>query len=104
MDGSAAASANRAFHETIVMRGDNPLLVEQTREAWDRLDAIQRSGFNVVRYLPQRGWEALDEHEALLQLIERDPHDRAEIERAARKHRERTIKYYERELRMARTG
>jgi DNA-binding GntR family transcriptional regulator len=98
MDGVAASAANRAFHETIVARCPNLLLLAQTQEAWDRLDLIQSSGFRLMRYLPKRGWEALEEHDSLLTLIERDPTNGTQIERAARRHRERTICAYERDL------
>lgn len=98
LDPAAASEANRRFHEILVDRCGNPYLIAQVRDAWDRLDIIQRGGFRPVRYLPRRGLQSLAEHEKLLQLLKDRSMEPALIERTARKHRERTVRFYEREL------
>jgi len=98
MDSPGTSAANRAFHQTLVERCGNPLLISQTREAHDRLDLIQREGFRAIRYLPRRALEALDEHDALLELMESEPTQARRIELAARRHRQRTLQFYERAL------
>jgi DNA-binding GntR family transcriptional regulator len=95
MNSAATSVANRAFHQTLVEHCDNLFLVSRTLEAYDRLDLIQREGFRAVAYIPRRAREAVSEHDALLELMETQPTQTGRIETAARRHRERTIKFYE---------
>lgn len=66
-DSIAQTDANRALHEVLARRCPNHVLLESTRQVWDRLDAIRSS---VFIFMPARSAAAVDEHEAMIDLLE----------------------------------
>jgi DNA-binding GntR family transcriptional regulator len=74
---------NQEFHHLIYERCPNGALVAQLRDAARRLDAIRRTVFVQI---PYRGRASVEEHRALVALIERRA-PAEEIERAARDHK-----------------
>jgi DNA-binding GntR family transcriptional regulator len=83
---------NQEFHLAIYERCPNPYLVELLRETGRRLDAIRRTVFTQI---PYRGWESIEEHERLVELIEAHaPFE--EIEAAARTHKLGTVRSFRR--------
>jgi DNA-binding GntR family transcriptional regulator len=82
---------NRSFHFGIYgTKCPNRYLVQLLEDTWDRLDTIRRTVFPSI---PSRTWDSVREHEALLDMIERnEPFER--IEAAARRHKMQTIEAY----------
>lgn len=81
---------NLDFHSILFERCPNPHILDLVHRGWNRLASLRSSTF---RFVPGRAHESVDEHEALLKLIE----GRAaaeEIERAARRHRSATLDAY----------
>ncbi|MGH9054661.1 MAG: GntR family transcriptional regulator [Acidimicrobiales bacterium] len=83
--------ANREFHTVLFSRCSNDHLLLFLHREWKRLDAIRRSTFSFV---PGRAHEAVQEHDRLLELIERraDPTD---VEWFAREHRMATAEAFQ---------
>jgi DNA-binding GntR family transcriptional regulator len=82
-----ASKLNRAWHSVIYARCPNAYLVQVIGETQERMDAIRPT---VFASNPERGFESVAEHAAILGLLERSaPFD--DIERAAREHKIRTI-------------
>jgi len=82
-----ASKLNRAWHSVIYARCPNTYLVQVIGETQERMDAIRPT---VFASNPERGFESVAEHAAILGLLERSaPFD--DIERAAREHKIRTI-------------
>jgi len=78
---------NRQFHATLFDACPNARMVDVVRSEWARLGQLRDSTFSFV---PGRAGESVNEHEAILVLIEqRDPLD--QIETAARRHRSSTL-------------
>jgi DNA-binding GntR family transcriptional regulator len=83
LDALGFGRMNQAFHLAIYECCPNPYLVELLRETGRRLDAIRRTVFTQI---PYRGWESIEEHRALIELIESGAHSK-KIEAAAREHK-----------------
>lgn len=90
MDIGAFGDLNRRFHLTLVDRCPNPQITAPVRLAWDRLSSLRMAVFTRS---PVRGHQSVDEHEALLTLVEEGA-DHAQIEAAAREHKLRTVRAY----------
>ena len=89
MDLIAAMQLNRAFHEVLLERCGNRMLVLAVRDTWDRLDNMQRShGFygGVAQ-------ESVAEHRELLTLLAKEP-EHEPIERFCRNHLLRVVDAY----------
>ncbi|MGI5158698.1 GntR family transcriptional regulator [Microbispora sp. CA-102843] len=78
---------NRAFHAVLFEECPNPHIVDLVHRGWKRLTVLRDSVFGFV---PGRAHESVDEHEALLRLIEAGETPLT-IELAARDHRLRTL-------------
>lgn len=81
---------NQDFHSVLFEHCPNPHILDLVHRGWNRLAALRSSTF---RFVPGRASESVEEHEALLRLIEdaADPH---QIEKAARRHRSATLDAY----------
>ena len=81
---------NQDFHSVLFEHCPNPHILDLVHRGWNRLASLRSSTF---RFVPDRARDSVDEHEALLQLIETgaEPH---EIERVARLHRSATLDAY----------
>jgi len=93
LDALRFSELNREFHFALYARCKNEYLIGLVREAWDRLDAIGRS---VFPFIPLRAEASVDEHEALIELIETGASP-TEIELAARTHKLYTVSVYQAE-------
>ncbi|MEV0626629.1 GntR family transcriptional regulator [Nonomuraea wenchangensis] len=78
---------NRAFHAVLFEECPNPHLVDLVHRGWKRLTVLRDSVFGFV---PGRAHESVDEHEALLRLIEAGETPLT-VELAARDHRLGTL-------------
>lgn len=78
---------NLAFHSVLFEECPNPHILDLVHRGWSRLRALRDSSFSFV---PGRARESVEEHEALLRLIESGA-DPLEIEHAARRHRTATL-------------
>lgn len=83
LDAFGLSRLDRRFHLALLQRCPNDHLNTIVNQELDRLDAIRRS---LVLVIPQRARASVDEHEALLALIEAKA-EPAEIELAAREHK-----------------
>jgi DNA-binding GntR family transcriptional regulator len=81
---------NQDFHSVLFERCPNPHLLDLVHRGWNRLALIRASTF---RFVPGRAHDSVDEHEALLRLIESGASS-DEIEKAARLHRSATLDAY----------
>lgn len=81
---------NQDFHSVLFERCPNPHILDLVQRGWNRLASLRSSTF---RFVPGRARESVEEHEALLKLIETNA-DPAEIEQAARRHRSATLEAY----------
>lgn len=81
---------NQDFHSVLFEHCPNPHILDLVHRGWNRLAALRSSTF---RFVPGRAHDSVDEHEALLQLIESGA-DADAIERAARLHRSATLDAY----------
>jgi DNA-binding GntR family transcriptional regulator len=79
---------NQQFHRVLTGPCPNPHLLDLVEHGWTRVSALRSSVFSFV---PDRAAESVDEHDALLDLIERGA-PTAEIESATRAHREATVR------------
>ena len=91
LDVLAVSQHNLAFHHVIHERCPNSHLRRELQQIEERLDTLRRS---IFLYIPMRGRVSIEEHEALLALIERGA-DPLEIELAAREHKLHTVAAYE---------
>jgi DNA-binding GntR family transcriptional regulator len=87
-DPTAFTDANHRFHDILHAHCDNDHISDLVRRGWGRLEAMRESSFGLV---PNRAAESVAEHDQLVDLI-RDGAPAAEIERAAREHRLRTMR------------
>jgi DNA-binding GntR family transcriptional regulator len=78
---------NLDFHSVLFENCPNPHILDLVHRGWDRLGVLRDSTFSFV---PGRARESVDEHEALLKLVE-DGAEPLEIELAARAHRQATL-------------
>jgi DNA-binding GntR family transcriptional regulator len=81
---------NQDFHAILFEQCPNPHILDLVHRGWNRLASLRSSTF---RFVPGRARESVEEHEALLQLIETGA-DVDAIERAARLHRGATLDAY----------
>jgi DNA-binding GntR family transcriptional regulator len=81
---------NLDFHSVLFDRCPNPHVVDLVHRGWARLKLLRESTFSFV---PGRAKGSVDEHEALLRLIEQHA-DPLDIELAARRHRTTTMDAY----------
>lgn len=78
------------FHSVLFEHCPNPHILDLVHRGWNRLAALRSSTF---RFVPGRAHDSVDEHEALLKLIETGA-DADSIEKAARLHRSATLDAY----------
>ena len=81
---------NRRFHEVLFAVCANRRLRALVEAEWAQLDRVRATSFT---FIPDRSPQSVEEHEHLLQLIEKQA-PLAEIEQAARDHRNHTIDAY----------
>ncbi|MFJ5698636.1 GntR family transcriptional regulator [Arthrobacter sp. NPDC093139] len=81
---------NQDFHSVLFEHCPNPHILDLVHRGWNRLASLRSSTF---RFVPGRAHESVDEHEALLRLIETGA-DPDAVERAARLHRSATLDAY----------
>ncbi|MDQ0674595.1 DNA-binding GntR family transcriptional regulator [Pseudarthrobacter siccitolerans] len=81
---------NQDFHSVLFEHCPNPHILDLVHRGWNRLAALRSSTF---RFVPGRAHDSVDEHEALLRLIESGA-DADAIEKAARLHRSATLDAY----------
>ncbi|WP_394938557.1 GntR family transcriptional regulator [Psychromicrobium sp. YIM B11713] len=81
---------NHGFHEVLYRNCPNPHLLDLVHRGWNRLSALRSSTFN---YIPGRAAQSVEEHQALLELIESGA-SADDVERAARAHRSATLNAY----------
>jgi DNA-binding GntR family transcriptional regulator len=81
---------NQDFHSVLFEHCPNPHILDLVHRGWNRLASLRSSTF---RFVPGRAHDSVDEHEALLRLIETGA-DPERIEKAARLHRSTTLDAY----------
>jgi DNA-binding GntR family transcriptional regulator len=81
---------NHDFHSLLFEHCPNPHILDLVHRGWNRLAALRSSTF---RFVPGRARNSVDEHEALLRLIESGA-SAEDIEKAARLHRSTTLDAY----------
>ena len=81
---------NQDFHSILFEHCPNPHILDLVHRGWNRLASLRSSTF---RFVPGRARNSVDEHEALLKLIESGA-DADDIEKAARLHRAATLDAY----------
>ncbi|GGI89075.1 GntR family transcriptional regulator [Pseudarthrobacter scleromae] len=81
---------NQDFHSILFEHCPNPHILDLVHRGWNRLASLRSSTF---RFVPGRARNSVDEHEALLKLIESGA-DAEDIEKAARLHRSATLDAY----------
>ena len=81
---------NQDFHSVLFEHCPNPHILDLVHRGWNRLASLRSSTF---RFVPGRAHDSVDEHEALLQLIESGA-PMEDIEKAARLHRSATLDAY----------
>ncbi|NGN82130.1 GntR family transcriptional regulator [Arthrobacter silviterrae] len=86
---------NLEFHSILFENCPNPHILDLVHRGWNRLQALRSSTFS---YVPGRASDSVNEHEALLQLLEAGA-DADTVEHAARAHRAATLNAY-----LARSG
>lgn len=81
---------NQEFHGVLFEHCPNPHILDLVHRGWNRMATLRSSTF---RFVPGRAQESVQEHAALLQLIESSA-DADTIERFARRHRSATLDAY----------
>jgi DNA-binding GntR family transcriptional regulator len=81
---------NQDFHSILFEHCPNPHILDLVHRGWNRLASLRSSTF---RFVPGRARDSVDEHEALLKLIETGA-DADAVEKAARLHRSATLDAY----------
>ena len=81
---------NQDFHSVLFEHCPNPHILDLVHRGWNRLASLRSSTF---RFVPGRAQASVEEHEALLKLIETGA-DAETIEKAARLHRSATLDAY----------
>lgn len=89
-DPPAFTALNHRFHAILCGKCPNQHLVDLVDMEWGRLSQLRDSTFSFV---PERARQSVVEHERILQLIETGA-SAPEIERAAREHREATLRAF----------
>lgn len=83
------SALNRQFHDTIVGRCANLVLLDLLRQTHRRLDQVRRTMFV---YLPERSQSALAEHIHLIQLLKSGSAE--DVDSYARWHKLQTVEAY----------
>ena len=78
---------NLDFHAVLFEECPNPHILDLVHRGWNRMKVLRDSSFSFV---PGRARQSVEEHEAIIGLIESDA-DALEIELAARNHRTATL-------------
>ncbi|MBK0422511.1 GntR family transcriptional regulator [Leucobacter sp. CSA2] len=78
---------NLEFHAVLFETCPNPHILDLVHRGWNRMKVLRNSSFSFV---PGRAQESVEEHERILELIERGA-DALEVELAAREHRTKTL-------------
>jgi DNA-binding GntR family transcriptional regulator len=91
VDVMRAAGCNLDFHGRIYARCPNSQLRRQIEVALERLATLRRT---IFMYIPMRGRVSTDEHEELIQMIERQA-GADDLEEFARGHKLHTVRAYE---------
>ncbi|MFW3386399.1 UNVERIFIED_CONTAM: GntR family transcriptional regulator [Kocuria sp. CPCC 205274] len=81
---------NNRFHTILYGRCPNPHILDLVHRGWGRLNTIRSSTF---QHIPGRAHQSVEEHEALLDLLEARV-EAHRIEEAARAHRMATLNAY----------
>ncbi|MCU1548852.1 MAG: transcriptional regulator, GntR family [Arthrobacter sp.] len=81
---------NQEFHSVLFEHCPNPHILDLVHRGWNRLAVLRSSTF---RFIPGRAQNSVDEHEALLRLIETGA-SADHVEKAARLHRSATLDAY----------
>ncbi|MUK02488.1 FCD domain-containing protein [Vibrio cholerae] len=81
---------NQDFHTVLFEHCPNPHLLDLVHRGWNRLASLRSSTF---RFVPGRARQSVEEHDALLALIESSA-SADTIEAAARHHRSATLDAY----------
>ncbi|MDY3049229.1 MAG: GntR family transcriptional regulator [Rothia sp. (in: high G+C Gram-positive bacteria)] len=89
-DPATFTALNRQFHQKLFSACPNTRLLDLLEAEWDRLGNLRESTFSFV---PNRAAQSVAEHYSLLDLITRQASPE-EIEGAARRHRQATLKSY----------
>jgi len=87
LDPHAFTQLNLEFHAVLFEHCPNPHILDLVHRGWNRMTALRDSTFSFV---PGRARRSVEEHEALLQLIESGA-EPLELELAARAHRTATL-------------
>lgn len=82
---------NQKFHSLINESCGNAYLIEEIRQAWQRMDRVRRSGFTFV---PQRARASIQEHAHIIQLLKEQASFK-EIEESVRQHKLNTVKAFQ---------
>jgi DNA-binding GntR family transcriptional regulator len=94
LDALRVFDRNRAFHQGIYQHCPNGYVRLHVDSAWERWEWMNVLPRTVFGYIPARGVKSIEEHEELLQLIEKG-HDARDIEFFVREHNLRTVAAYE---------
>ncbi|MBL3687517.1 GntR family transcriptional regulator [Leucobacter zeae] len=86
-DPQSFTALNLEFHSVLFESCPNPHILDLVHRGWSRMKVLRNSSFSFV---PGRAQESVDEHERILDLIERRA-PAAEIEAVARAHRTATL-------------
>lgn len=86
-DATEFTKLNQAFHGVLFQHCGNSHVADLVRRGWHRLETMRESSFAIV---PGRSTESVEEHEALVGLIESGA-DQVEVEALARQHRLNTM-------------
>ncbi|MBN9613604.1 MAG: GntR family transcriptional regulator [Actinobacteria bacterium] len=86
-DPQAFTELNLEFHSVLFEACPNPHILDLVHRGWNRLKVLRNSSFSFV---PGRAHESVDEHERLLDMIERKA-PVIDIELEAREHRLTTL-------------
>ena len=89
-DPARSPRPTQTFHTTLVESRPTPPIRDPGPRGWTRLPSLRSWTF---RFVPGRAHESVDEHEALLKLIETGA-DADVIEKSARLHRSATLDAY----------
>ncbi|MGG5751767.1 GntR family transcriptional regulator [Zafaria sp. Z1313] len=81
---------NTEFHEVLYGPCPNPHILDLVHRGWNRMRTMRSSSFT---HIPGRARLSVQEHDALLDLIEAGA-PAAEVESAARRHRTNTLNAY----------
>lgn len=79
---------NREFHSVLFEACPNPHVLDLVHRGWSRMRVLRDSSFG---FAPGRSQESVEEHDALLELIEAGAQP-ADIEHRAREHRLATLR------------